>query len=195
MNYKEALALVVEKVPEAAEIIAQHVAGLNSESADRRVKLADAAKIIEALKRIAGDDADLVKFAEESKTKAESTDKTVADLQAKLEAALVIAASSERKVLILNASQKTGADQDALTTLLEGVANDKISVGESVTIDGKSLEDFATDKGKFWKNALFGGGSSPERVPTGGGTPEPAKTPVAVYLDTRAAELSKSLCN
>ena len=103
MNLKEALAKLATELPEVAELINTHISSLNAESADRRVKLtnlnqtiADNQKVIEALKAIAGDDTDLVKFATEVKTKTESSDKVIAELQSKLDAAVLAAATSHR---------------------------------------------------------------------------------------------------
>lgn len=200
MNLKEALAKLATELPEVAELITSHISSLNAESADRRVKLgeltknlADNQKVIEALKAIAGDDTDLVKFATEAKGKTESTDKVIAELQAKLDAAILAAATSHRQLLMVEAAQKSGADQNALNELLKDVAADKIAVGESVTVEGKPLKDYAVEKGKFWERALFSQGPIADPVPTGGGSPEAPKNPTTVYLESKTASLAKDL--
>lgn len=200
MNLKEALAKLATELPEVAELINTHISSLNAESADRRVKLtnlnqtiADNQKVIEALKAIAGDDTDLVKFATEVKTKTESSDKVIAELQSKLDAAVLAAATSHRQLLMVEAAQKSGADQNALNELLKDVAADKIAVGESVTVEGKPLKDYAIEKGKFWERALFLQGTVPDQVPTGGASPEAPKNPTTVYLESKTAALAKDL--
>lgn len=192
-TYKEALAEILEKSPEAAEIIKSHVAALNAESADRRVSLAEASKTIEALKALAGDETDLVKFASEAKSKSDASNQSLTKLQEQLDAALLLAATNERRFLLLKAAQKSGADPDALTKLLETVPNDKIAVDESVTVDGKPLKDFAISQGKFWENALFSGTAANQQVPTGGASPETPKTPATTYLEVQAATLARDL--
>lgn len=196
MDYKQAIAELVEKMPELATIITAHVSSLNSESADRRIKLGKAEQVIDALKKIAGDDADLVNFAAESKQKTESSDKAIADLQAKLDAALLVASASQRELLLVSAAQVSGADPVALSKLLEGVQTEKITVADqSVTVDGKPLKDFAIAEGKFWERALFAGGNTPtpEGVPTGGASPETPKTPAVAYLDNKANSVAQML--
>lgn len=201
MNLKEALAKIATDFPEIAEFITGHISGLNAESAERRVKLtnltqtlADNQKVIEALKSIAGDDADLVKFATEAKTKTDSSDKAIADLQTKLDAALVTAAASQRQLLMVEAAQKSGADQNALGELLKDVETSKIAVAESVTVDGKPLKDYAVEKGKFWERALFTqGAATPDQVPTGGASPEAPKNPTTLYIENKAAALARDL--
>lgn len=192
-TYKEALADILEAKPEAAEIIRAHVASLNAESAERRVSLNEASKVVEALKALAGDDADLVKFASEAKSKSEASEQNLTKLQEQLDAALLLAATNERRFLLLKAAQKSGADPDALTKLLEAVPNDKIAVDESVTVEGKPLKDFAISQGKFWESALFSGTSVTQQVPTGGASPEVPKTPAVSYLETQAAALARDL--
>ena len=192
MDYKAAIAKVAADLPEIAEIIMAHVGNLNSESASRRHELTESLKIIDALKKIVGDDADLVKFATETKKKADTSDTLTADTQAKLEAALLLASAEQRKYLLLKASQLTKADEKALNKLLENTPTDKIAVDSDVKIEGKNLIDFAKEQGEFWERALFPTAPT-EAVPTGGASPAQQTTPAANYLSSKAAGLAKSL--
>lgn len=193
MDYKAAIAKVAADLPEVAEIIMAHVGNLNSESASRRHELTESLKVIEALKKIAGDDTDLVKFATDIKKKADTSDTLTADTQAKLEAALLVAATEQRKYLLLKASQLTKADEKALNKLLENTPTDKIAIDTTdVKIEGKNLIDFAKEQGEFWERALFPTAPT-EAVPTGGASPAQQTTPAANYLSSKAAGLAKSL--
>ena len=199
MDYKKLLADILEKSPELTEqvtALTNLIAKLNSESAERRVSLNKAEEVIKALRNIAGDDTDLVAFTGEAKKKAETSDAAIADLQSKLDAALALAATSQRELLLVNASQKTGADPKALAELLKAVSTEKIAVGEQdVTVEGKPLKDYATEQGKFWERALFAGApAASEGVPTGGASPNnTTQTPTDAYLKTRAESLAKAL--
>lgn len=192
MDYKAAIAKVAADLPEIAEIIMSHVGSLNSESASRRHELSEALKVIQELKKIAGEDADLVKFASETKKKSENNEAIVADLQAKLDAALVAAATEQRQYLLLKAAQLSKADEKALHKLLEAVPTDKIAVDSEVKIEGKTLKDYAVAQGEFWERALFPTAPS-EAVPTGGASPEAPANPTSVYLNNQASALAKSL--
>lgn len=191
MDYKAAIAKVAADLPEIAEIIMAHVGNLNSESASRRHELTESLKVIDALKKIVGDDADLVKFATEAKKKADTSDTLTADTQSKLEAALLLASTEQRKYLLLKASQLTKADEKALNKLLENTPTDKIAVDSDVKIEGKNLVDFAKEQGEFWERALFPTAPT-EAVPTGGASPAQQTTPAASYLNNKAAGLAKS---
>jgi hypothetical protein len=192
MDYKAAIAKVAADLPEVAEIIMGHVGSLNSESASRRHELSEALKVIQELKKIAGEDADLVKFASETKKKSENNDATVANLQTKLDAALVTAATEQRQYLLLKAAQLSKADEKALHKLLEAVPTDKIAVDSEVKIEGKTLKDYAVAQGEFWERALFPTAPS-EAVPTGGASPETPANPTSVYLSNQASALAKTL--
>jgi hypothetical protein len=199
MDYKKLLALILEKSPDSADQVAELttlISKLNSESAERRVNLVKAEETIKALKAIAGDDTDLVIFTGEAKKKAEASDATIADMQAKLDAALALAAASQRELLLVSASQKSGADPKALAELLKSVDTAKIAVGEKdVTVEGKPLKDYAIEQGQFWERALFTGSpATPEGVPTGGASPDNTKeTPADAHLKRRAADVAQML--
>lgn len=195
-TYKEALEKLQTDSPELAEVIKTHVAGINNESADRRVKLADALKIVEAIKAIAGAEEDLVKFVTDTKKKADSTSTSAADLQAKLDAALALANTQERSYLLLKASQVSKADEKALAEMLKDVSNDKIEVGEEVKVEGKPLAEYAEAKGKFWSRALFSTepsnpASKDEPLPTGGGKqPDDKINPAIEHIEAQAAGIA-----
>jgi VIT1/CCC1 family predicted Fe2+/Mn2+ transporter len=191
MDYKQALAKIAEQA-DVVEAIMAHVSNLNSESMNRRHELTKASELIEALKKIAGEETDLVKFTSESKTKADANGAAVADLQAKLDAALIVAATEQRQYLLLKASQLSKADEKALHKLLEAVPTDKIAVDADVKIEGKTLKDYAISQGEFWERALFPTAPT-ESVPTGGGTPETPANPTSTYLSNQASALAKSL--
>lgn len=192
MDYKAAIAKIAADLPDIAEIIMAHVGTLNSESASRRHELTEALKVVDALKKVAGDDADLVKFATETKKKADSSDTLIADSQAKLEAALLLAATEQRKYLLLKASQITKADEKALNKLLENTPTDKIAIDSDVKIEGKNLVDFAKEQGEFWERALFP--TTPtEAVPTGGASPAQPENPTVNYLNRNTLAMMKAL--
>lgn len=199
MDYKKLLAQILEKAPDVADQVAELttlIGKINNESAERRVSLGKAEEVIKALKNIAGDDTDLVAFTGEARKKAETSDATIADMQAKLDAALALTAASKRELLLVSASQKSGADPKALAELLKSVDTEKIAVGEQdVTVEGKPLKQYAIDQGTFWDRALFvGSPAESEGVPTGGASPDNTKqTPAEVYLKTRAASVVQML--
>jgi len=191
MDYKAALAKIADQA-EVVEAIMAHVSNLNAESMNRRHELTKSLELIEALKKIAGEEADLIKFASETKKKTESSDAIVADLQTKLDAALVTAATEQRQYLLLKAAQLSKADEKALHKLLEAVPTDKIAVDSEVKIEGKTLKDYAVAQGEFWERALFPTAPS-EAVPTGGALPETPANPTSVYLSNQASALAKTL--
>ena len=191
MDYKTALLKLQTDTPELAEIIAAYVAGINEESATRRIELREVQALVEKLKQVAGD-VDLLELVSGAKKQSEDTTITANDLQAKLEAALFMAANEQRNYKLLKAAQLSGADEEALKKLLEGIENDKIAVDAEVKIDGKSLPEFADSQGKFWQNALFPVNQN-GAVPTGGKTPADEVTPAGNYLNNQAAMLRKTL--
>jgi hypothetical protein len=193
MDYKTAIAKLQAELPDIAEIIISHVGSLNSESAERRVALKEVQLLLESLKKIAGQDTDLVEFVTTSKKNSESSTTALAELQSKLEAALVLAGAESRKYKLLKAAQLSNADEQALNKLLEQVETEKIVLEESqVKIEGKPLKDYAAQQGEWMVRALF---PSPEGggVPTGGKTEETPPTPTNTYLGQKAADLFKAL--
>lgn len=193
MDYKAALAKLQADSPEIAEIIAAYVSSINQESANRRVELRDSLTVIEALKKIAGDDADLVEFATSTKKKAESGDAAIADLQAKLDAALVLATSEQRLRIISKAAVLSKANETALAKLLENTPTEAIQLTETeVKIGQKPLKDFAQETEAWMLPSLFPTQPN-EALPTGGATPQDPVLPVNNYLGNKAAGLAKSL--
>lgn len=191
MDYKAALLKLQIDAPELAETIAAYVASINEESATRRIELRDAQVLIEKLKQVAGD-VDLLELVTTTKKQSEDTTITANNLQVRLEAALLVAATEQRSYKLLKAAQLSGADEEALKKLLEAVENDKIAVDTEVKIDGKPLPEFADSQGKFWQNALFPANQN-GAVPTGGKTPADEVTPAGNYLNNQAAMLRKTL--
>lgn len=192
MDYKAAIAKLQADSPEIAEIIAAHVAGVNQESANRRIELRDSLAIIEALKKIAGD-TDLVEFATSTKKKAEAGDGAIADLQAKLDAALLAAATEQRLRIISKAAMLAKANEIALAKLLENTPTDAIQLTETdVKIGQKPLKEFAQETEAWMLPSLFPT-SQNEALPTGGGTPQEPVLPASNYLSNKAAGLAKSL--
>lgn len=194
MKYQEAIDEIAKTLPEVAEFIKTHVSALNAESADRRVKLTEATRIVEALKALAGAEEDLIKFATETKKKAESSGQSATELQAQLDAAIALANTHQRQYLLLKASQVLKCNERALNKMLEGVSNDKIEVTEeTVKIDGKTVNEYVGKEGDFWLAALFGakteGSPGNEPLPTGGPTPENKLDPAGTYIDARASEM------
>lgn len=193
MDYKAAIAKVAADLPEIAEIIMAHVGNLNSESASRRHELSESIKVIDALKKIAGDDADLVKFATEAKKKADTSDGAIAELQAKLDAALVLAASEQRLRIISKAAVLSKANETALAKLLENTPTDAIQLTETeVKIGQKPLKEFAQETEAWMLPSLFPTQQN-EALPTGGATPQDPVLPANNYLSNKAAGLAKSL--
>jgi hypothetical protein len=192
MDYKAALAKIADQV-EVVEAIMAHVSNLNAESMNRRHELTKSLELIEALKKIAGEDADLVDFASKTKKKSESNDATVADLQAKLDAALVAAATEQRLRIISKAAILANANEIALTKLLEKVPTEQITLEErNVKVAGKELKSYAEEAEAWMLPSLFPTAPS-EAVPTGGASPEAPANPTSVYLSNQAAALAKSL--
>lgn len=187
MDYKAAIAKVAADLPEIAEIIMAHVGNLNSESASRRHELSEVIKLVEALKKTVGDDVDLVSFVSEAKKKADTESIVTSDLQAKLDTAIALAATEQRRYTLLKASQLSGADEEALNKLLETVSTDKISIDSEVKIEGKPLKEYATNQAKFWESALFP--ASTPAMPTGGVQAAEPTNPTANYLQQQAARL------
>lgn len=193
MDYKAAIAKVAADLPEIAEIIMAHVGNLNSESASRRHELTESMKVIEALKKIAGDDTDLVQFATETKKKTEVGDTVIAELQAKLDAALLLASTEQRLRIISKAAQLASANETALAKLLENTPTEQIKLSETdVRINSKDLKIFAQETEAWMIPSLFPTAPT-EAVPTGGASPAQQATPAATYLDNKAAKLLKSL--
>ena len=200
MKLQEAIDEIAKTLPDVAEFIKTHVGTLNAESADRRVKLADANKVIEALKGLAGSEEDLIKFATETKKKAETSGQSATDLQSQLDAALALANTHQRQYLLLKASQVLKCNERALNKMLEGVANEKIEVTEeAVKIDGKTVTEYVGKEGDFWLSALFGtktdSPTAADPLPTGGITPENKFDPAATYIDARTSEMMATLAN
>lgn len=193
MDYKAAIAKLQADSPEIAEIIAAYIGSINQESANRRVELRDSLAVIESLKKIAGDDADLVEFATSAKKKAESGDGAIADLQAKLDAALVLAASEQRLRIISKAAILSKANETALAKLLEKTPTEAIQLTETeVKIGQKPLKDFAQETEAWMLPSLFPTQPN-EALPTGGATPQGPVLPANSYLDRQAATLAKTL--
>jgi hypothetical protein len=193
MDYKAAIAKLQADSPELAEIIAAHIAGINQESANRRVELRDSLAVIETLKKIAGDDADLVEFATSAKKKAETGDSAIADLQAKLDAALLTAATEQRLRIISKAAILAKANETALAKLLENTPTEAIQLTETdVKIGQKPLKDFAQETEAWMLPSLFPTPQN-EALPTGGATPQDPVLPANNYLNRQAAALAKTL--
>lgn len=198
MNYKEAIQKLETDLPEVAEVIKAYVGTINGESAERRLKLTEAAKVIDALKALAGSEEDLIKFVTEIKKKAETTSTSVSSLQAQLDAALAAANEKERLYLLTKAAQVSKADEKALSELLKDVPNSKIEIGDDVKVEGKPLSEYAEGRGKFWQRALFAAdGTEPsdpkdEPLPTGGGKePDKGETnPALEFIDNQAAGIA-----
>lgn len=165
MNFKEAILKLQISDSEIAEVIANHVAALNEESAGRRIELRDSLAVIEKLKKVVGDE-DLLDFVSSAKKKAGETESSTADAQSKLEAALIESEVANRSYKLLKAATLSGADEKALNELLKGVSTDKIAIDADVKIDGKPLKDFAVSQADFWERALFP--AAQNSVPTGG---------------------------
>jgi chromosome segregation ATPase len=199
MDYKAALAKIAEQA-DVVEAIVSHVgnlttqiSSLNSESASRRHELTEALKIIQEFKKIAGEEADLVKFASEIKNKLENKDATVSDLQSKLDTALALAATEQRLRIISKAAILANANEIALTKLLEKIPTEQIILEEKkVKVAGKELKSYAEETEAWMLPSLFPTTSS-EAVPTGGASPETPANPTSVYLSNQAASLAKSL--
>jgi hypothetical protein len=193
MDYKAAIAKLQADSPELAEIIAAYVGSINQESANRRVELRDSLAVIEALKKIAGDDADLVEFATSAKKKADAGDGAIADLQAKLDAALLLVASEQRSSKIFKAAKIASANENALADLLKDIETEQIQLTETdVKVAGKTLKEFAEETKAWMIPSLFPTPQN-EALPTGGATPQEPVLPASSYLSNKAAGLAKSL--
>lgn len=194
MDYKAAFVKLQADSPDIAETIAAYVSSINQESANRRVELRDSLAVIESLKKIAGDDADLVEFATSTKKKAESGDGVIADLQAKLDAALVLAASEQRLRILSKAAVLSKANETALAKLLEFTPTEAIQLTETeVKIGQKPLKEFAQETEAWMLPSLFPTQQQNEALPTGGATPQDPVLPASNYLSNKAAGLAKSL--
>jgi hypothetical protein len=193
MDYKAAILKLQADSPELAEIVVKYVASINEESASRRVQLRELEALVGNLKKVVGDDADLVAFASESKKKADTESTAIADLQAKLDAALIAAATEQREYLLLKSAQIAQADEKALHKLLEAVPTDKISVDNNeVKIEDKPLKDYAKSQGGFWERALFP--VQQNDVPTGGKNADVQEVnPASAYIKSQADRLISKL--
>lgn len=191
MDYKAALTKLQVDSPELAEVIARYVASINEESATRRVQLRELEDTINKLKKVVGEEEDLVDFVSAAKKKTDTETVVTSDLQAKLNAAIALAATEQRRYTLLKAAQLSGADEEALNKLLEAVSTDKISIDSEVKIEGKTLKDYAISQAKFWESALFP--ASTPTVPTGGVQAAEPTNPTANYLQQQAARLFDSI--
>lgn len=188
MDYKAALLKLQIDAPELAEIIASYVALINEESATRRVELRDSQAIVDKLKKIVGEKTDLLDFVATAQKQSADTESVSADTQAKLEAALLMAATEQRRYKLLKAAQLSGADEEALNKLLEPVETEKIAIDSDVKIDGKPLKEYAVGQAKFWETALFP--QQQNNVPTGGKTSTTEEVnPATSYINSQAQRL------
>jgi thioester reductase-like protein len=193
MDYKTAIAKLQAEQPDLADVIITHVSQINSESAERRVALKELQMLVESLKKIAGNDTDLVEYLTNNKKTVDDSMAVLTDTQTKLETALQLAATESRKYTLLKAAQISGADEAALNKLLENVETKQIILEkDQVKINSKTLKDYAAEQGDWMVRALFA--SSPNgKMPTGGGKSEEPVNPTNAYLQQRQAGVLKSL--
>lgn len=197
MDYQAALKEIAKLLADRSDsasildAITAHVGNLNAESAGRRHELSEALKIVEALKKLAGDESDLIQFINNKKKQTDTEVAAITDLQAKLDAAIALAQNEQRRYTLLKAAQLSGADEEALNKLLEQVSTDKISIDSEVKIDGKPLKDYAISQAKFWESALFP--NNTPAMPTGGITAAEPINPTTNYLQQQAARLFNNI--
>lgn len=197
MDYQTALKEIAKALADRTDsasildAITNQVGNLNAESASRRHELSELIKLVEALKKAVGDDVDLIQFVSEAKKKINTETATTADLQAKLDAAIALAATEQRRYTLLKAAQLSNADEEALNKLLESVPTEKIVIDSEVKIDGKPLKEYAIGQAKFWESALFPNQNN--GVPTGGKTAEQPQNPSNTYLQRQADKMIEIL--
>jgi len=167
-----------------ASAIATKITALNGEAAQWRVRLRESQSELERIQELSGGDSKALEGKLTTLTQQLEAAKLELETAKTSQSESIAKEAGLRKTLLLqDVATRAGADRTALTEILKEIESEKIVISEDgITVDGKTLAEFAQTKGDWAVRALFPTAPKPS-LPTGGTSGQAPKNPVDAYLN------------
>lgn len=163
--------------------VSSKISALNGEAAKWRTSLRESEAELSRIQELAGGDGKALEGKITGLTQQlEAAQTELQSAKAAQSEAIAKEAGLRKSLLFQDVAAKVGADRTALQEILGQVDPEAIAISdEGVTVNGKTLVDFAAEKGEWVTRALFPT-SPPPSLPSGGTGGQPPVDPVAAYI-------------